>query len=224
MNKTANIKIATFLFLSVVLINVFAVIFNNNTLEIVFKPLIMISLGLLYFISVKKIDFWFVSALFFSLLGDIFLLNKQNYFVFGLASFLITHIIYLKISVGFLQKQLTYKIILASVPFIALFIWILYLIFNNLKNLLIPVLSYGIVLVAFGTSALLNYLQKKMPISTNLLLGALLFIASDSLIALNNFYLPKHLFSILLILFYMSSQYFICKAMINKNDILQSNQ
>ncbi|OSY87764.1 hypothetical protein WH52_10070 [Tenacibaculum holothuriorum] len=214
MSKQTKVAIASILFLIVSIADVYAVIIQNKFLETIFKPLLMTTLVVVYLVSVKKPNFWLISALFFSFWGDVFLLDKTNYFVFGLASFLVAHIMYIKMTSQFLEKKGLSQILKSAIIFVILFAGILFLIKDNLGEMLIPVIVYGIAISAFGTCALLYYQQSKSTASLWLLLGAILFIASDSLIALNNFYTPKHFFDISIIVLYIVSQYLICKSVI----------
>ncbi|WP_271406119.1 lysoplasmalogenase [Tenacibaculum soleae] len=217
MTKKTKKTIASILFLLVAIIDVYAVIVQNKSLEIIFKPLLMITLVIVYLVSVKQANFWLISALFFSFWGDVFLLDKTNYFVFGLASFLIAHIMYIKMTSQFLKKQLFTKVIRVAIIFITLFAGVLFLIKDNLGEMLVPVIVYGIAISAFGTCALLNYQQDKTMANLWLLIGAILFIASDSLIALNNFYQATHMFDVLIIVLYVVSQYLIVNSMLKNN-------
>lgn len=216
MTKQTKITLASIFFLLVAIADVYAVITQNKTIEMIFKPLLMTSLAVVYLVSVKKPSFWLLSALFFSFWGDVFLLDKANFFVFGLASFLVAHVVYIKVTTSFLYKDSVVKILTSAIPFVLLFMVLLGLIYNNLGDMLLPVLVYGVAISTFGTAALLNYRQQKTTANTWLLLGAILFIASDSLIALNNFYMSKPLFNIAIIVLYIVSQYLIVKAIIAK--------
>lgn len=216
MNKQTKITLTSILFLLVAIADVYAVITQNKSLEIIFKPLLMTTLAIVYLVSVKKPNFWLISALFFSFWGDVFLLDKANYFVFGLASFLIAHIMYIKMTSQFVQKWTYLKLLKSAIPFVVLFVGLLSLIYNNLGEMLLPVVVYGVAISIFGAFALLDYSEEKSTANTWLLLGAILFIASDSLIALNNFYTPKRLFDIAIIVLYIVSQYLIVKAVIAK--------
>jgi len=216
MTKQTKITLASILFLLVAIADVYAVITQNKTIEMIFKPLLMTTLAVVYLVSVKKPSFWLLSALFFSFWGDVFLLDKEKFFVFGLGSFLVAHLVYIKITTDLLFKDLTVKIITSAIPFVLLFVGLLGLIYGNLGDMLLPVIVYGITISTFGTAALLNYRQQKTTANSWLLLGAILFIASDSLIALNNFYTPKHLFNIAIIVLYIVSQYLIVKSIIAK--------
>ncbi|MCD8447886.1 lysoplasmalogenase [Tenacibaculum finnmarkense] len=210
-------KIASIIFLIIAILDVYAVITQHKSLEIICKPLLMTSLVIVYLVSLKKgekANFWLVSALFFSFWGDVFLLDKTNYFVFGLGSFLVAHIMYIKMTANFLKKTAVIQIVKSAVIFVALFVTIFLLIKDNLGEMLVPVLVYGTAISGFGTCALLNYQQEKSTENTVLLLGAILFIASDSGIALNNFYSPTHFFDIAIIILYVLAQFLIVKAIL----------
>jgi uncharacterized membrane protein YhhN len=60
----------------------------------------------------------------------------------------------------------------------------------------------------------LNFIQEKSTANLWLFLGTIIFIISDSLIALNKFYEPKEFYSISIMLTYIVAQYLTCKAVI----------
>ncbi len=217
MKRETKITIASILFLISAMVDIYAVITNHKILEIIFKPLLMTTLVIVYLVSVKKPNFWLVSALFFSFWGDVLLLFKEQFFVFGLASFLLAHVLYIKITAGFLNKISPKKILIGSIPFVVFLLVLLNLIKNNLGEMLIPVVVYGIVISTFGAVALLNYMAKKSTENLWLFLGAIIFIASDSMIALNRFYESQEIYSVSIMVTYIVAQYLICKAIIIKN-------
>ncbi|PQJ23512.1 hypothetical protein BSU00_04900 [Tenacibaculum sp. SG-28] len=179
----------------------------------------MVSLVLLYLTAVDKPKLIFVSALFFSFLGDVLLLNKGDFFLYGLAAFLITHILYIKIIAQFLEKEITTKMISSSVPFLLFFIGVFYLIYSNLGSMLFPVLIYGIVIATFGAISLLNYREFQSKPNFYLLFGAILFILSDSFIAINKFYHEEVYFHFFIMLTYIIAQFLICYAMVLKRKV-----
>ena len=97
----------------------------------------------------------------------------------------------------------------------------MYLIYSNLGEMLIPVAVYGITISTFGSVALLNYRNEKSTENLWLLVGALLFILSDSLIALNKFYEPHDIYGVSIMITYILAQFLICKAMIVKTNSIQ---
>lgn len=215
MTKQTKITFASIAFLAVVLLHISGILFDAK-IAFLSKPFIITTLVIVYLVAVKKPNFWYVSALFFSFWGDVLLLFKEQYFVFGLASFLIAHILYIKLTAGFIKKVKSRKIILASIPFVAFFCALLYLIIDNLGEMKIAVIVYGIVISAFGVVSFLNYLQEKSTENLWLFLGTIIFIISDTLIALHKFHEPKEFHTVTIMLTYIVAQYLICKAIIAK--------
>ena len=209
-------KVFSVLFLIIVVLHIFGLLYNE-ILGVLTKPFITILLAVVYLSAVKKPSFWYISALFFSFWGDTFLLFKDQFFLYGLVSFLVAHILYIKISSGYLRKISFAKIITASIPFILVFGSIVLLIKDNLGDMLIPVIIYGIIISAFGTLSLLNYQQQRTTENLWLFLGALIFIISDSFLAINKFYEAREMYGITIMITYIVAQYLICKAMIVKD-------
>ncbi len=218
MTKHTKIITTSILFLVVFIVDIWAVQTKNKEAIMLFKPLLMTTLAAIYLVAVNKPNFWYVSALFFSFWGDVLLLFNTQYFVHGLASFLFAHILYIKISAGYLEKVSIKKIAVTSFPFVIFFFALLTLIFAHLGAMKIPVIFYGLTISSFGAVTLLNYVSEKSTANLWLFLGAILFILSDSLLAINKFYQAKEIYGISIMITYVVAQYLICKSMIVRND------
>jgi uncharacterized membrane protein YhhN len=157
---------------------------HQNTLVKISKPMLMPMLMLMAFqLNIKERNLYI--ALFFSLLGDVFLMfGGELYFMFGLGSFLLAHIFYI-----FLFKSQFKFNLLKALPFAAATLSYFLFIKRGIdQNLLIPVSVYCIVITIMGIFA---SGRKTNNLSYNLvLIGSILFILSDSLIAFNKFYSP----------------------------------
>jgi len=210
-------KTLILLYFLVSLIEIIGVYTEQRILLLIFKPLIIPVLALVYVNSVSQINKWYLLALLFSFLGDVFLLfNGNNYFMLGLGSFLFAHIVYIYIINKGLESFEAKKIVLAAFPFTLVFVFLISLLYKNLGEMLVPVLIYGLTICAFGTVALYNYLEKKSNTSLLLVIGAVIFIISDSMIALNKFHEPKDMYSVAIMVTYVLAQYLICKFMISQ--------
>lgn len=205
------------LFLIVAVGNIYANYATHELLETITKPLITCLLALLYLISVKKANFWVVSALFFSFWGDVLLLFRDQYFVFGLASFLLAHILYINATTKFLSKIAIPKLLAYSLPFVVFLISLMWLLAPNLGEMLIPVIVYGIVISVFGVVSLLVYVSEKSKANLWLMLGAFTFITSDSILAINKFYQPIEYSGVFIMTTYIVAQFLLCKAFIGKD-------
>jgi len=190
---------------------------SKETLQIahyVAKPAIVISLIFLFIKtsdgiskSIKRIT---LLALVFSLLGDIFLMfveHSPHFFTVGLVAFLLAHIMYILVFLKHKNKQksMVVFVVLLLVYASGLF----YLLKDGLGAMLVPVIIYMIVILSMATSA---FLRKGMVnnLSYNLVfVGAIFFMISDSILALNKFYQPLPFSNISIMLTYALAQLLI---------------
>lgn len=73
MNTKSFIKPVGWIFFTVSFLDITGVVLQSSLLQLIFKPLIMPCLILLYFVSTKSVNKWYVAAMFFSFLGDVLL-------------------------------------------------------------------------------------------------------------------------------------------------------
>jgi len=203
----------TLLFFVVSILDIIGVALNNSLLQTIFKPMIMLSLFALYYFTVDKKNNWYLFALVFSLVGDILLMDKNNLFIFGIGAFLITQILYIIIIVRQMQRPSNFHKYLYAFLFVNYVVYLLTLLKPNLGDLFYPVLVYGITISVFGLVATLNYVSKRTRLALYLMLGAMLFIASDSMIALHKFHDPKIFYPVAIMITYVLAQYLIYQFM-----------
>ena len=128
------------------------------------------------------------AALALSTLGDVLLdLDPVGLFVFGLGSFLVAHLVYISVFIrnrrrtvplGVPRVLLAVGVLLYSV---AVSGWLL----PSLGNLIVPVAIYMCAITAMVISAILGRFENPW-----VAVGAILFLISDSLLAVNKFKTP----------------------------------
>jgi uncharacterized membrane protein YhhN len=215
------------IFWLVVAVDIIGIAMDSSLLQYIAKPLLMpvLILGLPDAsgssdqVSTKK---YIISGLFFSWLGDMCLLfedRHQLFFIFGLVCFLTTHIFYiiyfLKIRSGnicLLKKQPLLPLLV-----IAYGISLVWLLYPHLADLKIPVMVYAAVICTMLICSLHIFNKVNSPANWYFLSGALLFVISDSLLAINKFYQPFDYSGILIILSYCAAQYFIVNGFIKQH-------
>lgn len=186
------------------------------------KPAILFSL-LVFFIKNsshlgKRTRSAMVCALLFSLLGDILLMFVKKsplFFTGGLAAFLIAHILFI---VVFLKKKSLkhpYYMFMALLGGYALGLF--YLIKTNLGDMMAPVVLYIIVILAMALSAFLRRKNTTRLSYTLVLLGAVFFLISDSILALNKFYKPLFYPQVSIMLTYGLAQFFITLGILKQD-------
>ena len=215
MNRGMLKEMLSWVFFTVAALDLIGVGLGLQWMQVVFKPLIMISLILLYLASSEKRNRLYLAALVFSFLGDVFLLDKNDFFLFGVGAFLIAQLFYIVLvrrnSPDLGQRSL----LMAAPPFIVYLILLMSLLMPGLGTLKYPVLVYGMVISFFGITALQNQITRRKASSGILLVGAVLFIVSDSLIAINKFVEPHMVYPVAIMLTYVLAQYFIYRYVIS---------
>ncbi|MCP4883597.1 MAG: lysoplasmalogenase [Flavobacteriales bacterium] len=207
-------KFFLLIFLLVSITDIIAIINDNSLWQTISKPLIIPALAAFYVAGSKSRNKLYILALIFSFLGDVLLLDKSNLFLFGIAAFLITQLLYIAIFSKGLANSSLGKKIGALFPFSLFFILLIRILKPGLNDFLIPVIIYGLAISLFGSVSLLRYLVKKNGTSMVLLIGAILFILSDSMIALNKFHEPRAYYSVSIMLTYILAQYLISAYML----------
>jgi uncharacterized membrane protein YhhN len=214
----------TLLFWALVLVDLLAVFADFAWLHIIAKPLLMPALMLLLLFTTdtsnnnRNLIF---AGLFFSWLGDIFLLfeSRQSlFFIFGLASFLLTHICYICyfLSIKSAEFSLLKKYPVYILLVLGYGIGLVLLLFPFLNDLKIPVIIYATVICCMLLSSVHVFFKMKWPANLFFITGAILFVLSDSLLAINKFYQPVPLAGIWIMLTYCAAQYFILRGFIKK--------
>ena len=208
-------KIAFLVFIIVSVLDIVGVIFKIPTLIYVFKPLILFSLIFLYVFSLPKRLKWYVMALELCFFGDVLLMfNGELFFIAGLISFLLAHFLFIKIVIGRLQKTAIIKIATSIIPFLIIVSLLIFTIKDNLNEMLLPVIIYGLTISTFGVVSLIDFQNTKSKKSFLMLIGAIVFMISDSVLAINKFYYSTHLFEVVIMVTYILAQYLIYRSMI----------
>jgi len=210
-------RVFLYLFLFDLLVDLVAVYEGWPMPRIVTKPLLMILL--LVFVSVRLeivttekrlLQF----AILASLLGDIFLLADNGssiWFMLGLIAFLVAHIFYIILFIKIRKKNQPRKKwnILVLVLLAAYVGFFFYLLYPGLGSLKVPVIIYAVVLASMLGTAYHAFDLSKQAYGAITVLGAFLFLVSDSLLAINKFYSSFFLSSVLIMLTYGLAQLFI---------------
>ncbi|RXR19378.1 lysoplasmalogenase [Flavobacterium amnicola] len=164
-----------------------------------------------------------LSALVFSWIGDVVLLfadKGELYFIFGLVSFLIAHILFIFLFI----KQEAYKtpnkaLFGLGVVFIAGYLFVmLTVLFPTLGDLKIPVSVYAFTISLMLVMAIRGGLTWRNPMNLLILNGAISFVVSDSILAMNKFYTALPNASLLIMSTYLIAQYLITFGVLKLNE------
>lgn len=190
------------------------------------KPLIMMVIGAYYITSIRNQNSTLskpvLIAILFSLFGDVALMFddlNELYFMLGLGSFLLAHIGYIlaydqhKSSqagtplMGVQKFRFAFPIILAGTGLITI-------LYSHLGDLKIPVIIYALVLIIMVLKALFRFGYTNGRSFWLVFVGALLFMISDSLIAITKFLSGFDLAGLAIMSTYMLAQLLIIEGLL----------
>ena len=214
MSRESKGNILIWIYFVVTALDLIGVGLKLDWLVLICKPLMMTSLMAFYWAVSPRRRKLYLGALFFSLLGDIFLLDKEGLFLLGIGAFLITQVLFIVLVLRRSSRTSKSNLIWSAIPFMIYLVLLMRTLAPELDDLFYPVLIYGSVISVFGITALNYHLNQRNSESLILLSGALLFIASDSMIALNKFYSPHMIYPVAIMLTYALAQYLICHSML----------
>ena len=182
-------------FLLVVLGDLAGIYLDHEMLRFVFKPLIVPAVGWLFLnSSVRERSYRtpLLIALFFSWLGDILLMfdaANEIYFLLGLSAFLVAHLFYIGLFHRIRTKMAVPWKPWLFLPVVAYYIFLILLVSPYLGDKEWPVRVYGMV-ISFMLLLALHLVGRKTGRAGSLICaGAFLFVISDSVLAINKFYM-----------------------------------
>jgi uncharacterized membrane protein YhhN len=189
------------------------------TLVYVFKPLTIASVLILAARVSRPVSRRYqvlvLAGLAFSLAGDVFLMLPSDPFVPGLVSFLIGHLFYI-------------AAFRTGVPFrVSPWVWLLFLVYGaamfilllpGLGAMALPVLLYIAVILTMAWQAWERWHHLGHTAALLAFLGAVLFVVSDSLLALNRFRVEFAAASALVWLTYVAAQWLIARSVEARQD------
>ncbi len=172
-----------------------------------------ILLALAAFLSVQdpKTKKLIILALLFSSLGDVFLaIRSADYFIQGLGSFLIAHLVYIVIFTQARRQSSLSRSSAGLVALISIFaffmMWKLWPVLGQMKA---PVYIYISVISLMAVAAIFSRYKSILVVT-----GAMSFLVSDAIIAIDKFINPFSLSSPIIWVTYFSAQLLLTLAII----------
>ncbi len=173
---------------------------SNTDLMLLTKPVPVLLLSLALYPWRSKYQKIIAIAFVFSAIGDLVLQLPGDKFVLGLGSFLIAHLFYI---FAFVQRSRRFAVeglMFAVILGIAIFL----VIRRNLGQMLLPVVVYMLVILTMLWRSFAQIGADKF--AKFAFYGAILFVMSDSVIAINRFCCHVSFAQALIMLLYWSGQ------------------
>ncbi len=206
------------------IIYLFILLFGYERFDLFLKPILMpiIGFGVFFYRKFPSKNI-LLAALILSWLGDVILLFTdlgEIYFILGLVCFLTAHIVYCILfnkQRRIRKKQNKPLFILGSILIAIYLIGMVSVLMPHLGELEIPVSIYASVISIMLLFAFNGFLVWEKPGNQLVFLGALFFVISDSILAVNKFYAPIPKSSFFIMLTYLLAQYLIVVGALKLN-------
>lgn len=208
------------LFFTATLIELSAHLFGSG-LNAYSKPLLM-PLLLVYFLSsydfrIDRDSLLLSLAILLSCAGDIFLMGQgTTHFIAGLSFFLFAHITYVFIfirskSTGDFVFRFNWKLIL---PMMVYVVGLLFFLLPGSGPMATPIIIYGLVILLMWYTSILRFGIQSPYQNWQIIIGATLFVISDTMIGLNRFYTEIPQNGLLIMSTYIAAQFLITNGLL----------
>ena len=207
-------------FIIVSTIHLFGILAGIQIMHMASKPLLMFSLVLYFQRTAPKtpLNIFVAGALFFSLVGDGLLIFQEAHssiFLGGLISFFIAHLLYIFVNINAINsadRKLRFH--WADIPFVLYGLLIFSVIKDGLGDMYFPALAYTVVITIMGITARKRFQKTDETSFWLVMIGAIFFMISDSMLAINKFLNPLPAADFLIMLSYIIAQFLIIQGMV----------
>ncbi len=183
---------------------------EKPVLKYIFKPFTTLLIIFFAFLQLPEVSVQYkvfiLIGLILSLSGDIFLLWPEKSFVAGLAAFLLAHLLFILAMTNDFGPYLDWEYLIPIALYMIVFLWI---ILPKSGKLVVPVGIYSLVLMLFFWQAAGRAVYLSGNSAMDALLGAGLFVVSDSLLAYNKFVKFSKWAELFILITYWAALYFI---------------
>ncbi|MDQ6529157.1 lysoplasmalogenase [Flavobacterium sp. LHD-85] len=206
------------------IVYLFILLLGYERFDLFLKPILIPIIGFgAYFYRKFPSQNILLAALTLSWLGDVILLFTdlgEIYFILGLVFFLMAHIIYCILfnkQRRIRKKQNKPLFIFGSILIAVYLIGMISVLMPHLGDLEIPVSIYASIISIMLLFAFNGFLVWEKPGNQLVFFGALFFVISDSILAVNKFYVPIPKSSFFIMLTYLLAQYLIVVGVLKLN-------
>lgn len=202
------------------LLNLVACVIGNEDLRMITKPFLMPALMFFFYKTARltTLNKFVYAALALAWAGDVLLIfseEKANFFMLGLASFLMSHLVYILINISAVNEPgKGFKLQWQDLPFFLYGLIIFSALKDGLGAMYFPALAYTVVICIMALTARKRWKRTDNQSFWLVMAGALAFVISDSLLAVDKFQEPLPLSNFWIMGTYILAQFLIIRGII----------
>jgi hypothetical protein len=190
-----------------------------TSLLFVLKPLLIPSLALLYITTTKNKSYWYLMALVFACISNVFLLfSDSKLLMYGIMAFLFYRIASIMTIIKKGDKIILLPLVLATVPFLFIFSYLIYVMVNPNNPNFYPTIVNDMIISIFCGLGLSAYVMNDSKQNSWLIISTLLFTLLVVLFMVENFYISNQVFKPLSALVFALAHYAFYKFVIESEN------
>jgi hypothetical protein len=221
LSKIELAQIATNCFFILAIISIVSEFIYNDLFITLSKPLILPLLILIYLLSSAKASKIYLLALILNWSANIFFLSHHSDLIFTATILLLLSRMFILVTIFERIKNVNLiPIILGSIPFFFLSIYLIYLIFDTIYGLnIVIVFLHSLIVSLIGGYSLGNYVMKNDEASKYLMVSSLFFTLNVFVLGVKNYYLDLAFLRPVALIFFLTGHYIFFRfIMILEND------
>jgi hypothetical protein len=218
--KDKEIIFLNAIFFSIAFIEIITEFLTDKLPVYIIKPLLIPLLTFIYWKSSIIKDGYFIAALFFAFVANIFFISTDFVSIltgtifFGFYRIIIIYLIIKKVKV-----KSFFPVFLGGIPFIIVFLYLTSLTMNELGDGLYIYIVQIILMSILGGLSVANYMLDDRRMNYWLLISCMLFTLIQFILVLKIYYLSIFIFQPLAMFLYVFAQYSLYKFMINSESL-----
>ncbi len=214
MDRNLKSNTITVIYFGIATLLIVAEFYKVRNLLLIFKPLLVPSLMLLYLSTTERKSIWYMTSLIFAFASNVLLLFNAQQFVFlALLAFLFYRIFSIITVIKETEKIVLLPLVLATIPFLFVFSYLIYIMISPDNPNFYPTLINDLIISIFSGMGLSNYVMNDSKPNSWLIISTLLSAFSVILFMFENFYLPNAVFKPLSALIFTMAHYAFYKFM-----------
>lgn len=219
MDKSNAYRFLVLLFIICSSLEIIAEYYQNQVLLLCVKPTLMPLLFGIYYARIKSIDFIYFFALFFNWIANILFLSKSiDLLTFGSVVFFISRILIVYKVYKEIKLPSVFPFVLGTIPFLFLFIYLNFLIVNDISSQTFMItISQSVVVSIMGGISLGNYIMKNDKSSILLLLSSVFYALNIVFLGIKFYYLDLYYLKSFAMIFFVLSHFALLQFMIMIN-------
>lgn len=209
----------TSLFFAITIGLIIAEYFKFKDFVFLLKPLLIPSLCLIYLTTSIKKSTWYLVALFFAFLSNVFLLySDSQLLLYGILAFLFYRLISIYVIIRNGDSIYCVPVVLATIPFLFIFSYLIYIMVSPDNPSFYATIINDFIISIFCGIGLSNYVMNDNKQNSWLLISTLLFTFLVILFMFDKFYLSFQIFKPISALVFSLAHYAFLMFMVEEKN------